>query len=453
MKTQTTYILLLLGLWATFGSGARAQDKATGDRPGTGTVLTLDMAVSQALQHNASLLAQQHRVARSTAVLDETKAFFLPQFNVSHTGVYTNAPLHAFGFKLQQRDVTAADFDPSRLTAPGDVSNYVTQAELKVPVFHPEGLYQRKAAQQGVIAARQQQLFAEKTVAFHVQQVYFGLYLLDEHAQVLDKAAQATQSALRYLTDNQEAGYVRRSDVLALEVRWSELKSQQLQVAENRRHYAGQLHQLMGDTLQTVYMLSDPLPEVPPGLPAPASSLDRRPDFQAWQAGVQARQQAIAAQRAQLLPTLSAFGQYQYHDRNLFGTRSGFYMAGFHLQWNLFQGMQRSSRTAQAKAEQAITQAEFAAYRQQAEEDYAQAWRALELARQEVSTAGVAVGQASEAFRIRQDRHQQGLERTPDLLAAEVTLAQQQLRLIQARYQLYVAQARYQYLHPENYNR
>ncbi|MBK9222361.1 MAG: hypothetical protein IPO16_09585 [Saprospiraceae bacterium] len=40
---------------------------------------------------------------------------YFPQINLSHNSFYTNDPLNAFGFKLQQEAIQTSDFNPSLL--------------------------------------------------------------------------------------------------------------------------------------------------------------------------------------------------------------------------------------------------------------------------------------------------------------------------------------------------
>jgi len=63
-----------------------------------------------------------------------------------------------------------------------------------------------------------------------------------------------------------------------------------------------------------------------------------------------------------------------------------------------------------------------------------QARRSLNQAREQLELAKATVEQATEDFRIRSDRYEQGMERTTDLLSAETKLSQARLQQLNALY-------------------
>lgn len=438
--------LSVLALGLLFGATHANGQGAT--RP-----LRLADALQQAQSHNAQLAAQTAQIDIAKASFAETNAFFLPQVTLSNAVLFTNAPLNAFGFKLQQKVVSQADFNPSLLNSPGNVHNYLSQAEVRMPLVNLDGWKYRDAARKGVQAAELKRQYARKAVDFNVKQVYFGLQLLAKSEAVLTQAEATTRAALKYVSDNRAAGYAQKSDELALQVRLSELEGQKLQLTNQKATYMGQLRQLLGDANGGDWTLTDTLSSLQEPQLSTQTDLGRRQDLRAWTTGLAARKDALDAQQAKALPTLNAFGTYQYNDASLFGSRAGNYMAGVQLQWNVFTGGQRVAQIKKAQAELCLTQADFAAYKQQATEEYLQAQRQIDLSKQELATARTAVQAAREALRIRTDRFAQGLERTPDVLAAETTRAQQEMRVAQAQYNLYIAHARLEWLSPETSSR
>ncbi len=66
-----------------------------------------------------------------------------------------------------------------------------------------------------------------------------------------------------------------------------------------------------------------------------------------------------------------------------------------------------------------------------------QAKRSIKQAQTQLNFAESSVEQAAEDFRIRNDRYEQGMEKTTDLLAAETKLAQARFQRLNALYQYY----------------
>ena len=97
--------------------------------------ISLTQAIDSAILHNESLKQATYsaRIAKENS--RGADAVFMPQVGLSYTGYFTNNPLNAFGFKLQQQSVEATDFDPARLNNPGFNKDFVGQIEVTQPFF------------------------------------------------------------------------------------------------------------------------------------------------------------------------------------------------------------------------------------------------------------------------------------------------------------------------------
>jgi outer membrane protein TolC len=72
--------------------------------------------------------------------------------------------------------------------------------------------------------------------------------------------------------------------------------------------------------------------------------------------------------------------------------------------------------------------------------------RKMEEAREQVRLARITIEQAAEDLRIRSDRYEQGMEKTTDLLRAEVQLEEARMKRLQALYQYNISRARLELL-------
>ena len=73
-------------------------------------ILTLDQAVETALANNPGLRAANAQVEAAQAGVLKSSSGFLPKIDLSGTYSNTNNPLLVFGTKLNQANVTLADF-------------------------------------------------------------------------------------------------------------------------------------------------------------------------------------------------------------------------------------------------------------------------------------------------------------------------------------------------------
>ena len=103
----------------------------------TGTILgsfigfsqdTLAISKTDLLQKlsdkNLQLKIAEKSYQSAKADYEQSNALFLPNINVSYTGISTTNPLMAFGSKLNQEILTPMDFDPNLLNNPSKTQNF-----------------------------------------------------------------------------------------------------------------------------------------------------------------------------------------------------------------------------------------------------------------------------------------------------------------------------------------
>ena len=76
----------------------------------------------------------------------QSNSLFLPNINISHTGISTTNPLMAFGSKLNQEILTQAAFNPALLNDPKATQNFATKIEVQQPLINLDGIFERQAA-------------------------------------------------------------------------------------------------------------------------------------------------------------------------------------------------------------------------------------------------------------------------------------------------------------------
>ena len=131
-------------------------------------------------------------------------------------------------------------------------------------------------------------------------------------------------------------------------------------------------------------------------------------------------------------PRLNAFGSYELYDKSLFGTSAKGYLVGAQLSWRLFDGYQSIGKMEKAKADFQKATLETQQYKAQSRLELNKTNRQLKDAENKVMLSKTAFEQAQEAYRIRNNRFVQGLEKTTDLLQSETLQFQKELELLQA---------------------
>lgn len=384
-------------------------------------------------QANLQIQLAQKTYQAAKAEYQQSNALFLPSLTASHTAISTTNPLMAFGSKLNQEILTASDFDPALLNDPAKTQNFATVISVQQPLLNVDGLYERKAAKAKMIAY---QLQSERTVEYiqlEVSKAYMQLQLAYKAVSVLSTARATANANLKLVENYLKQGLVQKTDVLNMQIRVNEV-SNQFQYAksniQNASDYLGFL--LNEDVKNKIYKPSDEL-ENSIALTAIVTEVPQsRKDIQAMVQSTSAYQKIYMSSKMNFLPRLNAFGSYEMYDQTLFGTKANGYIVGAQLSWNVFDGYRSIGKMAKAKADFQKAALEAEQYKKQSQLEASKTNRQLQDAENKVKLSQLAFEQSKEAYRIRQNRFVQGLEKTTDLLQSETQMIQKQLEELQA---------------------
>ncbi|MBD3749839.1 MAG: TolC family protein [Sphingobacteriales bacterium] len=402
---------------------------------GQDTLLLSKSQISEKLlSKNLQIKINEQEIKSAKADFDQSKAVFMPNISVSHTAITTTNPLMAFGSKLNQEILTAADFNPALLNDPNRTSDFATKFEIQQPLINVDGWYGRKAAQSKMQAYQLQADRSKEYLQLEASKAFMQLQLAYKAVEVLQNANQTAKANLKLMGDYYQQGLIQKSDLLAVELRVNEVKNQLQYAKSNVQNASDYLALLLGESLnEKVYKPVESLDTEIVALKAEAPKLvDSRKDFQAMQQSVMAYQNMYRSVKFNFLPRINAFGTYELHDRQLFGTQANGYLLGIQLSWNIFDGYKTIAKTQKAKAEYLKMSDEKEQYLAKSQLELNKTSRQLADAANKVDLANLSKEQALEAYRIRSNRFKQGLEKTTDLLQSETQLYQKELEQLQA---------------------
>lgn len=409
-------LLGLLVFIITFYS-AKAQEALT---------ISKDEVILKVRENNATLKMAEQDVLAAKGDFNQTNAVILPNIGVSYTGIATTNPLMAFGSKLNQEILTQADFNPSLLNDPEQIEDYATRITVEQPLLNFDGFFQRKAAKAKWTATQLQSERSQDYMELEVSKAYMQLQLAYKTVGVLEKAKATALENKRVADSNFRQGYLQKSDVLAVEVRVTELDNQLQYAKSNILNASNYLSVLMDDNSYTILKPTDSLSVV--NNPITTSELsENRKDILALGAATEAYEQMYKSDKMAFLPRLNAFGFYELHDDQIFQADASGYLFGAELKWNLFEGIKRFGKSKKSKAEYDKSLLQLEQYKAESQLELNKAQRGLEDARNKLKLTKLALQQSEESFRIRTNRFKQGLEKTTDLLLAETQYSQKQL--------------------------
>ena len=394
--------------------------------------LSLSDAIANSLQNNQSVQLAQQDEKIANAKFNQTQAIYLPQVGFSYTAMSTNNPLNAFGFKLQQKSITMSDFNPDLLNHPNGTPDFTTKLEVMQPIINMDMWYQKKAAAKQTEIYQFQTERTKEYIRFEVQKAYLQLAFAYDAVKVLEDANKTSKAVNKFAVDHFEQGLIQKSDVLNTEVHIKMVESNLAKANSNIKNASDYLSFLMHLPTGVIYKINEPSTGNLSVTENGSKLTDSRSDFLAMQKAIEASDYAIASSKKSYLPRLNAFGSYQLNDSRMLGFGANAYLAGLQLSWDIFSGNKTKNTITTQTLERNKLKDQLVQQKDQSHLELNKALRDLNDANFEVKQQEKAIDQASEALRILQNRYEQGLSNTTDLLMASSQLSQQQLLKAQA---------------------
>ena len=392
--------------------------------------------------HKALEISSNQNLAVQTADLEhciantdfhQTDAIFLPQVSLGYQAMVTNNPLNAFGFLLQQSGVQAQDFDPSRLNHPGATQNYSAGIEIHMPLVNVDMIYARKGARLQEETYRHKAQHTRNYVRFEVQKAYTQLQFAYQSRDILLSTLQDVEAISRSVNNFYRQGMVQKSDVLNAEVQVNTIRTA-LAKSETAILTASEgLAILLGmdEDGQSAVFTTDSLVQQLRSATATSFSL-ARPDIRAMQKAVDASRMMVRSSAMHFVPSINAFGTYQFHDSKIFHFQEDSYLMGISLNWKIFTGNSQRSKYRSASFRRDKMQKELDLYIDKSRMEVNKTSRELIVLQTEIDRQSLSVTQAAEALRILSDRFAEGLVSTTDLLISQAQHSQQRLMLAHA---------------------
>lgn len=369
-----------------------------------------------------------------------TRAMYLPNVNASYTFSNTNNPLYAFGTKLNQERITMMDFNPDNLNSPKSISSFATKIEVQQPIINMDAVYQKKA---GEVKAEVLNIKTERIkeyVQFELKKSYMMLQLAYKMLETLENAKQTTLANKKVIENYYKNGMIQKSEVLYMEVRISEMESQIQTAKSNIRNASDYLYFLLDENSEEKILKPSETLEYTEYITDSGAKLNQnRKDLQAYQKSLEAYNWMIKSSKAKFLPKLNAFGSFEMYDNKIAQFNANGYLAGIQLSWNVFDGLKSKSEQEKYKAERSRAQTEIEQYSKQSQLELNKASRQIEDAASKINFTKQAWEQSKEAYRIRKNRYDQGLEKSSDLLSAETLMSQKELEYQQTIFEYNVA--------------
>jgi outer membrane protein TolC len=399
--------------------------RSTTAMPFSGT-LSLQEALQRGLAYNLGAVGLTQTVRQTSAQVTVARSALLPNINGNLSETVEQNDLGALGLRI-----SVPGFHIPTIVGP--FNYFALQATLSQTVANLTSIDNYRSARATARASQYSLQDARDLIALAVG----GAYLQVLAAQARVDAAQAqldtANAVFHQSTEQHTEGVLGRLNVDQSQVR---ALTQQQQTITLRNDLAKQkinLARLTGLPPNAGYQLTDSFPFSP----APVQTVDasvaqaeqQRADLKAAQSQVEAAAKALAAARAQRLPSAAISGSYEVIGTNPAQSHGAFTVVGT-LSIPLWQGGRTAGEIAQAEAVLAERQAELDDTRGQIEAQVRQAFLDLEAAAGQVEVARKNVQVAQETLEMTRARMKAGIINTVEVVQAQQTVASAQLDLI-----------------------
>ncbi|MCW5970927.1 MAG: TolC family protein [Blastocatellales bacterium] len=439
-------MLLVPGGVAGFGqTPAPPQGGAIAARAPQSDELTIAAAVERALREHPAVRATEAGRRMAAAQQAEARAGRLPVMQFREAFTRSNNPVFVFGSLLEQARFGPQNFSVQSLNSPPSLNNFRSSLEIRAPLFD-QG---RTAARQRESAVRLEQADAHSEEArqgirFQVLSAYYGVLLAEARLGVADDAVRTAEADVKLSRDRVDVGTAVASDLLAAEVQLAEFRQERITAEGDLAAVRAALNLTIGLPLEVSPRLTAALAERTFVADAEGelvrTALANRPDFLRADLEVRAREAAVRGARGEWLPRVDVFTGYGLSGRNL-ASGSGDYAVGASLTFTIFDAG-RSSRISAAEASAAIAEGERDKAANDVRLDVIRAHQNFLSARGRLDFAARSVEQATEAWRIVQDRYREGLSTITEVLRAETAVVRARLGALHARYDHSIGYAR-----------
>ena len=412
--------------------------------------MSLQACVQEARNNNRGLRASHARVVAAEAKASEAFSAILPQV------------------RLSSRFAQLSDIDPFSFTAPGFGAftlfpnidhSYSARVSLQQPVFTGFRLLKNlEAARLNATATGEDFTRDERDLTLEVKTMYWNLVRARQVEGFLKQTVEQVSEHLRDVENFYTQGLATQNDVYKVEVQLADVRVKLIEAESNRRLVNMSLNNLMGKPLETSIVPTED-PEIPGrvgesidtsslGFPSAFlhSAQNNRPELKALRLRKGISEANLGAARAGWLPQVALTAGYDYARPNqrIIPPKDewrGTWDVGLTVQWSVWDWFTTAHQTTQARAaliqaEEGLAQLENAVA-MQVTRYYLKMHEAVQ--KRLVSKRGVE--QATESYRITNEKFRRGLMTNTDLLDAEVALLQSKLTQTQANIDYQIAYA------------
>ena len=363
--------------------------------------LTLGQAVEMVKHDNLELKVSRFEEQMKEYEHDAAVGMNYGKLDLTINAMRSNNPLNVFGFKLQSREASFADFgfsdflggigtmmqasggdfaafsqmmsDPAAQaqmlgTQPGDLNYpdaanfYQTKITYKIPLYTGGKLTEYGNITKALyVMSKMNTSKLLNAKIYQVKKAFYDISLVDDYIRNLRKITSNIDKLESTVISMKKEGYAQDIDVLEVQARRAEAETMYNQAVLNRQLAYQFLSFLLNREVSSIKDVSSyaPMPKV-----RLADIYRDNIDIRKALLGLEISRMAVKAEKSSYLPTLGGFGEYGSADNQFMQNfkEHDEYTIGLQLNYNLFNGGSDKAKIEKAKVKnmQVQTQVELA---------------------------------------------------------------------------------------------
>lgn len=404
--------------------------------------LTLSDAIARTAGH-PSLRASAESEQIAAQGVAQARAGWLPRVDYAESWQRSNQPVFVFGSLLAQSRFGPRNFEIDALNDPAAVTNARGALVAQQALFDPTLAARVRSARLSHEVAGLGTAATRRELVLATTRAYGEVLVAVSARRAAGAALQAAEEDRRRAAARRDSGLATDADVLAFDVHVASMSALLLKSAGDEQVARAALNDLMGVTLDTVYLLEDVAPAATERGPIETlerEALERREQGREAALQEQLASAAHASARAAFLPSVSLQAGWEFDGRNWSG-RQTWWTAGVEMRWNLFNGLADRARLRAAESGVRRAAADRARVDNAIRLDVRTAAARLDAARAREAAGRAAVEQAQEAQRIIRERYEAGMTGIADVLRAANAVLDSEMQRVTASVDVFVGEA------------
>ena len=407
--------------------------------------LTLDGAIRIGLQKNKELVAARFEVQRADARVQEAFGTALPSIDFS--GRYTRALEKPVFFLPDFQNLGSGRTLPIRIGSDHSIDMTLSARQI---LFNNAAFIGVGASKIYSEAARDLYQAKQLETVAKIRKAFYGALFASEAAEVMRANLKNAEENLRNVQALARQGIVSEYDQLRASVGVENLRPIVIQAENGYALALDGLKSAMGVEASEQFFLSGGLAFTPideSTLEAAQEEVLRaNPNLSAMRHQVEVNKAFKRVHASDYLPTLAAFGNYQYQlAKNSLNISTADFkrssLVGLSLTVNLFQGLQTNARVEQAHLEVRKSEEQLANMEMNLRILVHSLTLQIRQSRQRVEAQGKTVEQAERGYKIATSRFLNGSGTQLEVNDAQSALNQARVNRMQAIYDYLVAAA------------